>query len=335
MLRRELLAAGASAAAALAGTTEFMDFDRVLFERQASRRKELWSLLGDLPARRPVKAKLLDSSKRKGFTLEKLELDLNGIEQVPAYFLIPERIRPPAATVLYLHYHGGNYDRGKNELLEGFSDQGPYATVFAELGLPTLAIDSWCFGERKKDANGSVGESDTFKLMLWQGRVLWGMMLFDLVQAIDYLQMRPEVDSQRIAAMGMSMGATQAWWLAALDERVKLCIDLCCLTDYDELIRSRNLRGHGIYYYVPRLLKHFSTSEINELIVPRRRLSMNGRFDKLTPPAGVERVRDHLLPLYAKMGRSDACRIELFPCGHQETPTMRQMAIAALVARWD
>ena len=45
------------------------------------------------------------------------------------------------------------------------------------------------------------------------------------------------------------MGSTKAWWLAALDPRVKLCIDLCCLTDYEELIKIDNLKGHGIYYY--------------------------------------------------------------------------------------
>ena len=27
-----------------------------------------------------------------------------------------------------------------------------------------------------------------------------------------------------------------AWWLAALDERITCCIDLCCLTDFEALI---------------------------------------------------------------------------------------------------
>src|SRR5208282_1068196 len=63
-------------------------------------------------------------------------------------------------------------------------------------------------------------------------------------------------------------------------------------TDYDELIRTHGLKEHGVYYYVPSLLKHFDTAGINELIVPRPRLSLNGRLDLLTPPAGVERVRE-------------------------------------------
>src|SRR5262249_45134477 len=156
----------------------------------------------------------------------------------------------------------------------------------------------------RHDEDGRNGEWDAFKLMLWKGQVLWGMMLFDEFQAVTYLAGRAEVDPGRLGAFGISMGATKAWWLAALDPRIQMCIDLCCLTDYEELIRTHHLRGHGIYYYVPRLLKHFQARDINELIVPRPRLSLNGRKDPLTPPAGVERIRDHVLPLYAKQGRA-------------------------------
>jgi len=153
--------------------------------------------------------------------------------------------------------------------------------------------------------------------------------MFDELRALSYLAGRPEVDPHRLGAFGMSMGSTKAWWLAALDPRVRLCLDVCCLTDYEELIKSRNLKGHGIYYYVPSLLKHFDTAQINELIVPRPRLSVNGRLDPLTPPAGVERVRDHLMPLYAKYGNAKDCRIELFDCAHVELPEMR-----ALILEW-
>jgi hypothetical protein len=111
--------------------------------------------------------------------------------------------------------------------------------------------------------------------------------------------------------------------LAALDPHVRCCIDLCCLTEFAELIATGNLKGHSIYYFVPGLLKHFQTHEINELIVPRPHLSLNGRKDRLTPPGGVERIRHHLLPLYERYGRKGDCRIELFDCGHEETAAMR------------
>jgi hypothetical protein len=295
---------------------------------QAKRRKELWGLLGDLPwQHKPGPAKLLKTEKHEGFTLERLVLDLNGVEPVPALLLLPDQRQERAAGLLFIHWHGGMYDLGKEQLLVGAKAQPAYAPVCAEKGLVTLAIDSWCFGERKHEPNGHQGEEDAFKLMLWRGQVLWGMMMFDEFRALDYLASRPEVDARRLGAFGMSMGSTKAWWLAALDPRVRLCLDVCCLTDFEELIRTRNLKGHSIYYYVPSLLKHFSTAQINELIVPRARLSVNGRQDDLTPPAGVEKIRDDLMPFYRIYGKETDCRIVLFDCGHIELPEMRQLIL--------
>lgn len=298
---------------------------------QAARRKQLWGLLGDLPAQREPTATLIKKEKRDGYTLEHLTLDLNGEQSVPAILLIPDNVKTPAPAMHYIHWHGGNYPTGKEELITGRKVLPAYAPVYAEKGIVALAIDSWCFGERiPYPDHGSRGESDTFKEMLWNGRVLFGMMMFDEWQALNYLCSRPEVDVNRIGAFGISMGSTKAWWLAALDERIKCCIDLCCLTDFQALIKHKNLRGHGLYYYVPSLLKHFQAHEIVELIVPRPHLSLNGRRDTLTPAEGVERIRDHLLPLYEKHGQKEDCHIELFDCAHQETPEMRKIILTWL-----
>jgi hypothetical protein len=290
-----------------------------------ARRKELWSLLGDLPwQHRPAPPRVVKTEKHDGYTLERLVLDLNGEEEVPALLLIPEKRQTRAPGMLYIHWHAGMYDLGKEQLLTGVQVQPAYAPVLAEKGIVTLAIDSWCFGDRKRVADGHTGEEDAFKLMLWKGQVLFGMMMFDEFRAMDYLASRPEVDPRRLGVFGMSMGATKAWWLAALDPRVSMCMDVCCLTDFEEFIRTHGLKGHGIYYYVPQLLQHFQTAQINELIVPRPHLSVNGRLDPLTPPGGVEKVRDYLLPLYRKLGREQDCEIRLFDCAHVELPEMRK-----------
>jgi dienelactone hydrolase len=294
---------------------------------QAKRRQELWSLLGELPhSRKPGPPSLVEATHRDGYRLERLELDLNGVETAPALLLIPDKRQSPAPGLLFLHWHGGSYGLGKEQLLKGTEVQPAYAPVLAEMGIVTLAIDSWCFGGRQHEEDGRSGEEIAFKLALWQGRVLWGKMMFDECRALDYLLNRPEVDPARVGAIGISMGATKAWWLAALDPRVKLCVDFCCLSDFDELIHANSLNRHGIYYYVPSLLKHFSTAQINELIVPRPRISLNGSRDLFTPPAGVEKIREHLTPLYTRYGRAEDCRIELFECGHEELPEMRALA---------
>src|SRR5262245_27221242 len=169
---------------------------------QQKRRKLLWSLLGDLPFNhRPKPPKLIKTEKGADYALEHLELDLNGIEPVPALLLIPDKRQNPAPGLLYIHWHGGTYPTGKDELLTGRKVLPAYAPVVADKGIVTLAIDSWCFGERMRDKDGRNGEWDAFKKMIWRGQVLFGMMIFDEHRAVDYLVSRPEVDPKRVGAV--------------------------------------------------------------------------------------------------------------------------------------
>lgn len=290
------------------------------------RRQELYSLLGDLPARdRPVEARVLEVTEGDGYVLEKLLLDLNGMEAAPAYFVKPLGARGPLPCVLYNHAHGSRYDIGKEELIAGRDSMQnpPYATALTEAGFAALCFDAWCFGERQNRT-----ESETFKEMLWRGQVLWGMMVYDSLKAMDYLQTRPDVDPGRIGTVGLSMGSTMAWWLAALDERVRVCVDLCCLTEFEALIETRKLDRHGIYYYVPSLLKHFSTAQINALIAPRPHLSLAGDHDALTPPQGLDRINKTLTEIYTQLGVPEAWLLKRYPVGHLETAAMRAEVIS-------
>jgi len=293
-----------------------------------SRREELYRLLGDLPPRnRKVTARRMSTEDRGGFTLEKLVLDLNGIEPAPAYFTKPKSARGKLPVILYNHYHGGKYKLGKDELLTPKQDRGlaSYAEDLAARGWAALCFDTWAFGERSTRT-----EMDIFKEMLWNGQVMWGMMVYDSLKAIDYLCSRADVDSGRIGTLGMSMGSTMAWWVAALDERVKVCVDICCLTDFQALIEAKGLSGHGIYYYVPGLLKHFTTAQINALICPRPHLGLAGNLDKLTPPKGLDRIDKELREVYAKAGKPDNWKLLRYDVGHTETPEMRSEALAFL-----
>lgn len=292
------------------------------------RRTELYALLGDLPERnRPVKGQKIAEEKQETYVLEKLLLDLNGIEPVPALFVRPLGGSGRRPVVLYNHAHGGDYVLGKDELINGRShlQNPPYAEALVAQGYAALAIDAWAFGERRGRTQGSL-----FKAMLWQGQVLWGMMVYDSLKAIDYLATRDDVDLNRLATIGLSMGSTMAWWAAALDERVKVCIDLCCLTDFHALLDANGLDGHGVYYYVPGLLKHFATSEINALIAPRPHLSLAGNFDRLTPPSGLDRIDAALRDVYRERGAPDAWKLVRSNTGHFETAAMRAEIVSFL-----
>jgi len=293
-----------------------------------ARRQQLYALLGDLPDRsRKISATKVMEEERESYILEKLVLDLNGIESVPAYFVRPRGQAGRLPAILYNHAHGGDYVMGKDELIlerSGFQ-QPPYAEELTRRGYCALCIDHWAFGERRGRT-----ESEIFKQMLWQGQVMWGMMVYDSLRAIDYLVSRPEVDAERLGTLGLSMGSTMAWWVAALDTRIKVCVDICCLTDYQALIESRGLDGHGIYYYVPGLLKYFTTAQINALIAPRAHLSLAGNYDRLTPPAGLDRIDAELKKVYAQEGTPDAWKLLRYDIGHFESAAMRAEIVAFL-----
>jgi hypothetical protein len=99
------------------------------------------------------------------------------------------------------------------------------------------------------------------------------------------------------------------------------------------LISTRGLDCHNVYYYVPSLLKHFTTSQINALIAPRPHLSLAGNFDPLTPPAGLDKIDDELRQAYQEAGSPSAWRLLRYNTGHFETAAMR-MEICSFLDRW-
>ena len=303
----------------------YQNYRRIVMDVE-KRRKELMGLLGNLPPlERKVSAQLIESRDMGGWVLETLLLDLNGIESVPAYLARPSEPGEYPA-VLYNHYHGGEYAMGKREFVENNTYlHSPYAPVLAQRGYVALCIDHLNFGQRR-----GRKESELFKEMIWRGQVPWGMMVYDSIKALDYLCARPEVDDQRVGTLGLSMGSTMAWWLAALDTRVQACVDICCMTDFDALIEANGLDEHGIYYYVPGLLCHFTTAEINSLICPRWHLSLNGLYDRLTPVKGLDRIDRRLKAAYSEAGVPERWRMVREACGHMETAYMRKEILAFL-----
>nr|WP_244244648.1 prolyl oligopeptidase family serine peptidase [Marinilactibacillus kalidii] len=285
-------------------------------------REKLFSLLGDRPASKPEDVVKVCEMDKETFIVETVLLNLNEIERVPAYFIKPKKSKEKIPVVLYNHSHGGNYTLGKEEVLNGTHYLQPqsFAKTLTDLGYGVLAIDAWGFNERS-----GKKESELFKEMLVKGQVMWGMMIYDSIHALDYLNTRTDVDVKRLATIGMSMGGLMAWWLGALDERIKVTIDIAAQVDLETLIEQGLLDKHGFYSYVPNLLKHFSTSDIQQLILPRKRLSLVGKNDPLCPLQGVEKISKAL----QQTGQNDFKQV-VTSGGHQETAYMRAMWIAYL-----
>lgn len=315
---------------------------KAAWEKQRQQvRAQIVALLGKLPPGPKLpKVETLSREDRGDYTLEKFQFDNGAGATVPGYLLLPKGVSGKAPAILYCHWHGGEYDIGKEELFQAKHTPEAPGPALAKRGFVVLAIDAYCFGERNGQGPGGVaekggaGEMTASKFNLWVGRTLWGMILRDDLMALDYLASRPEVDARRIGVTGMSMGATRSWWLMALDERIQTGVAVACLTRYQNLIAHEALKAHGIYYFVPNLLSHFDTEAVVALLAPRPVLLMNGDQDTGSPVDGIRAIESTVSRAYALYRKTGEFQSVVYPgLGHVYTPEMWAKTLSWMDAR--
>jgi dienelactone hydrolase/lysophospholipase L1-like esterase len=300
--------------------------------------------LGKLPARPKPSATLVSREIHPGFVVESLRIPNGDTGEMSALWLAPptstdapkEAKNRPA--ILWLH--SSSYD-ATQLLMRGYNGgDEPLGETFTKAGYVVLAPDACWYGVRA--GRGPSGSAETtraqhdalFKYHLWRGRTLWGMFVRDDQIALDYLATRSEADMTRVGATGISMGSTRAWWLAALDERVKCVVGVACLTRYQNLIAHGELRQHGVYYFVIGLLEHFDIEGVLALMAPRPFLALNGELDAGSPADGIREIEKRLGAVYAALGAKDAFRsVRYAHTGHVYTPAMRKEMLAWF-AKW-
>src|SRR5947208_6088156 len=106
-------------------------------------RQQLWELLGKLPPRPTLpKIKTVSREERDDYVLEKFEFDNGAGAIVPGYILLPKNVSGKAPAILYCHWHGGEYDIGKEELFQSKHTPEAPGPAFARRGFVVLALDS-------------------------------------------------------------------------------------------------------------------------------------------------------------------------------------------------
>jgi dienelactone hydrolase len=307
-------------------------------KQRAEIRATLWQLLGKLPPRPKVPAVQTLRREDKGdYILEKFQFDNGAGAVVPGYLFLPKlKEGAKAPAILYCHWHGGQYEIGKEEVFHAAHTPEPPGPTLAKRGFAVIAIDAYCFGERNDQGPaglfpttnavtglGPARELSASKFNLWVGRTLWGMMLRDDLMALDYLVSRPEIDAKNIGVTGMSLGATRSWWLMALDDRFKTGVPVACMTRYQNLMENDALPAHGIYYFVPGMLQHFDTEAVIACIAPRPVLFMTGDADRGSPISGIREIEARVKPVYQVYGKEKNFDNDIYPeLGHKYLPEM-------------
>ncbi len=310
---------------------------KAVWERQRTNvRRQLWELLGKLPPRSGrLAVETLKREDRGDYLLEKFQFDNGAGATVPGYLLLPKNGSAQSPAILYCHWHGGQYEVGKEEIFGTNATPVAAGPALVKDGYVVLAIDAYCFGERNGQGPGGLGEKGgggemtASKFNLWLGRSLWGMIARDDLIALDYLCSRREVDRSRIGITGISMGATRTWWAMALDERLKAGVAVCCLTRYQDLIEHGELKQHGIYYFVPGLLQHFDTEAVVALSAPRPLLFLSGEADAGSPVDGIRVIEEKASRAYHLYGAERKFQSIIYPgVGHQYTADMWRRMLA-------
>ncbi|MCU1251033.1 MAG: Acetyl xylan esterase [Edaphobacter sp.] len=212
--------------------------------RQHEVHQKILTLIGGLPEKTPLNAKVLGTIQVEGFRIEKILYESQPNFPVTALLYVPDP-KPNAnpntlqklPAIVVAPGHG----------FTGKATDYTFASTFARNGFAVLSYDPIGQGERLqypdpanagstllKAATGEHGEAGLQPTLI--GDALARTFAWDGIRAVDYLTSRPDIDPNRIGAFGCSGGGTMTALLGALDPRVHAIAVACYLTSFDTLL---------------------------------------------------------------------------------------------------
>jgi dienelactone hydrolase len=291
-----------------------------------AKRRQLTRLLGGFPSKEALNAETVRREEEESRIVEWVRYESEPGDVVPAVLLIPKHRTPPLPAVICHHQHAGQYELGKSEVVGWRGNpQQAYAAELCGRGYITLAPDAIGFEERGHPRlSGPEYERFLAHELLLTGATLQGKMIWDVMRAGDYLSSRPEVDGERMGAIGHSLGAVETWFAAALEPRIKVAAVSCGTTTYAAVLAAEAYHNYG--FYVPGILKWGDIPEVVSMIAPRPLLILAGANDRGFPASGAEDVVARAGMLYRRLGAPEALELYVSPGGHEFTDEMRRRA---------
>lgn len=208
-------------------------------KRRAHILQNMQTVMGPLPGEDRKVAfdvKSLEESDEGTFVRHKLSISVEKDDRLPVYLLVP-KAKGKKPAVVCLHPTSKEFGKGVAAGTGGKSDRH-YAAHLAERGYITIAPDYPNMGEYKFDAYKNGYISTTMK-------AIWNHM-----RCVDYLISRPDVDGERIGAIGHSLGGHNAIFLGVFDERVKCIVSNCGFCSFPKYMKG-NLAGWSHDGYMP------------------------------------------------------------------------------------
>lgn len=165
----------------------------------------------------PLEAQVIGRQEQPAYTREKVVFTgINGV-RVPAYLAIPKARAGRVPVVMLIDGITGSKERW---FQEDSWPRGPLVTdSLIASGIAVLALDARYHGERAAESG--------YRSPQLSGAPFREMFVPSVVEhrrAMDYLATRPEIDSTRIGALGLSMGGMMTMALASMDSRLRAAV---------------------------------------------------------------------------------------------------------------
>ncbi len=288
-------------------------------------RQKYISLLGEMPAKAPLNARVTGRIKRIDYSVEKVIYESRPGHHVTSNFYLPAGEGPFPAVLIFC---------GHEMTSKATASYQETAILFASNGFAALVVDPVSQGERVQftDSAGNriLRGSTTEHTLLNAGASLTGTSivaweLFDNVRSLDYLASRPEVDPERIGCLGNSGGGAQTTFFIGFDDRVKVAAP-CSFITSREREYELNGTGDGCQQLPGEGRELLEIADYLMLFAPKPLLILAGRYDFVDYRGTVDACEE-LSEVYSVLGEAE--KIKLFTCddGHGISGPKQEAAV--------
>lgn len=269
------------------------------------------AIIGELPydSAFPLNARTTGQIEEEDLIIENIIFEAREKVYVTANLYLPKERAEKCPAVLLQCGHSLN---GK-----AWDAYQRAARIIADVGIVVLVMDPPGQGERccyiedgKKLIQGATSEHQQFGnpcFLTGDGSVKY--FLADAMRAVDYLCSRPEVDSHRIGATGISGGGTLTSVLMAIDDRIKAAAPGCWPTaGWEYFLQGMSPDAEQIWPGVTS--SHIDHYEIMACMCPKPLLLLAMEED-FVPIEGTEKLYAECQRLWELNGREDNISINV------------------------
>ena len=283
-------------------------------------RKQLREMLGldPFPERTQLKTQITGIIKHDQFEVQKLHYQSSPKLYVTANLYVPKKIDRPAPAILYVCGHGRVKINGIS-----YGNKTHYqhhGAWFARNGYVCLVIDTIQLGELEGIHHGTYSHD-----MWWwnsRGYTPAGVEAWNGIRAIDLLESLDYVDKSRIGITGRSGGGAYTWWIAALDDRIKVAAPVAGITDLKNHVIDGVIEGHcDCMFQINTYAWDFA--QVASLVAPRPLLILNTDRDSIFPLNGVTRLHNQIQRIYKLHKKTENLGLVITPGGHSDSQELR------------